>query len=216
MGRRALRKIDTTVELSQHLVMPEELPDPWNTAALFGHEAPVQIEIGSGKGLFLETVATALPEELFLGIEIAEKYAEYCAVQLAKLGISNVKMVHGDAQPLFQKLLLSNSIAAVHIYFPDPWWKRRHRKRRVMNEPLLLDVARVLVPGGKLHFWTDVQEYFETALKLLRQKIPLEGPFDVPEHTPDHARDYQTHFERRKRKDGKPIYRSEFVKPLTS
>jgi tRNA (guanine-N7-)-methyltransferase len=104
-------------------------------------------------------------------------------------------------------------VAAVHVYFPDPWWKARHKKRRVMNESFLADVHRVLVLGGSLHFWTDVEEYFQTTLELMSRVSPLVGPQPVPERTPDHDLDYRTHFERRKRKAGLPIFRAEFKKP---
>ncbi len=77
-------------------------------------------------------------------------------------------MIHGDAQRVFAEVLPEVSVAAVHVYFPDPWWKKRHRKRRVMNERFLRDVERVLIPGGALHFWTDVEEYFQTTLELIR------------------------------------------------
>jgi tRNA (guanine-N7-)-methyltransferase len=80
-----------------------------------------------------------------------------------------------------------------------------------MNEGFLADVERVLAPGGTLHFWTDVEEYFQTTLELIAQvSRGLEGPLPVAEREPEHDLDYRTHFERRKRKDALPIYRSEF------
>jgi tRNA (guanine-N7-)-methyltransferase len=107
-------------------------------------------------------------------------------------------------------------LAAVHIYFPDPWWKKRHRKRRLMREGFLRDVERALKPGGVLHFWTDVQEYFETSLQLLADCTRLEGPLPPladPEKEPP---EFRTHFERRNRLQGVPIYRALFRKPSDS
>jgi tRNA (guanine-N7-)-methyltransferase len=121
-------------------------------------------------------------------------------------------MVHGDGLRIFRELLPDSSLAAVHVYFPDPWWKARHKKRRVMNEAFLKDVERVLEPGGVLHFWTDVEEYFTTTLELMGRVSPLVGPLPVVERPAEHDLDYRTHFERRKRKDGLPIFRSEFRK----
>ena len=121
-------------------------------------------------------------------------------------------MVHGDALRLFHEWLPDQSLAAVHIYFPDPWWKKRHRKRRVMRESLLADVERTLQPGGTLHFWTDVEDYFHTALALLAAHTRLEGPLEVPEAPAEHDMAYRTHFERRVRLGNQPVYRAEFRK----
>ena len=107
----------------------------------------------------------------------------------------------------------NEALAAVHVYFPDPWWKKRHKKRRVMRESLLLDVQRTLRPGGSLHFWTDVEEYFETTLALLAARTSLVGPLPVPEEPAEHDMAYRTHFERRVRKANEPVFRSEFRKP---
>ena len=121
-------------------------------------------------------------------------------------------VVHGDGLRVFHEILPDASLAAVHVYFPDPWWKMRHKKRRVMNEVFLKDVERTLEPGGMLHFWTDVGEYFQTTLALIAEVTRLQGPFDVPEPPSEHDLDYRTHFERRTRKNAEPVYRAEFRK----
>jgi tRNA (guanine-N7-)-methyltransferase len=77
---------------------------------------------------------------------------------------------------------------------------------------LLADIQRTLVDGGELHFWTDVQEYFESSLELISQHTTFTGPVDVPEPAADHDLDYRTHFERRMRMHGEPVYRSLFIK----
>lgn len=213
MGRRALRKIDPALDLSRYLKSFDELPNPWNDTALFGRSAPLEVEVGSGKGLFMASAAAAHPERNFLGLEIAARYAEYAAARLAKKGLTNAVMMSGDALRVFRELLPDSSLAAVHVYFPDPWWKARHRKRRVMNEALVADIERTLQPGGELHFWTDVEEYFQTTLELLAAKSRLEGPLPVPEKPPEHDLDYRTHFERRMRLHHEAVYRSLYRKP---
>lgn len=216
MGRRAVRKIDPTLDLSRHLLELERLPAGWSPHGWFPHpDAPLEVEVGSGKGLFLRRAAQGVPEHNFLGLEIARKYARFAAAQLARRRCTNAAVVQGDALALFREHVPDASLRAVHVYFPDPWWKKRHRKRRVINRPFLLDVQRTLEPEGRLHFWTDVREYFETSLELIRETVALEGPLDVPPEPAEHDLDYRTHFERRMRLSDQPVYRSEFRKPAS-
>src|SRR5688572_11049460 len=104
MGRRALPKIDPTIDFSKHFRTVEELVgQPWKPEVLFGREAPLEVEVGSGKGLFLQNAALAHPEHNFLGIEVAFKYARFIAYRLAKRSISNAIAVHGDGLRLFRE-----------------------------------------------------------------------------------------------------------------
>ncbi len=212
MGRRALRGIDPNLELDAWLLELESLPKPLTAAALFGREAPFEIEVGSGKGLFLRSAAAALPQRCFLGCEVVRKYARFTAAGLANRALTNAKTVAGDALRLFAEWLPDESVAAVHVYFPDPWWKTRHRKRRVMRDAFVRDVERVLEPGGVLHFWTDVAEYFEASLETLAEHTKLDGPRPVEERPAEHDMDYRTHFERRMRQHRADVFRSEFRK----
>jgi tRNA (guanine-N7-)-methyltransferase len=212
MPRRALRKIDPTLDLAYHLKTLEQLPLPFDAAALFGRDAPLEVEVGSGKGLFLQSAVAAVPDHNFLGIEIARKYAHHCAARLAKRGAANGVVLCGDGQRLFREWLTADSLAAVHVYFPDPWWKKRHHKRRVMNPAFLRDVARSLAPGGSLHFWTDVKDYFDASLAVIAEHRQLTGPLEVAELPATHELDFRTHFERRTRLSDQPVYRAEFRK----
>ena len=212
MGRRALPKINSELDLSGHFQDLEQLPQPWDKIALFQRDAPLEVEVGSGKGLFMQNATLANPEHDFLGIEVSRKYARFAAARLAKRSITNGFMVHGDGLRLFRELLPDDHLAAVHVYFPDPWWKARHHKRRVLTEPFLKDVVRTLRPAGKLHFWTDVKAYFDATLELIAERISLAGPIGVPPRDPQHDLDYRTHFERRTRLNDEPVYRAEFVK----
>jgi tRNA (guanine-N7-)-methyltransferase len=216
MGRRSLPKIDPNVDLAGYFLEWESLPRPCTSQSLFGRDAPWEIEVGSGKGLFLAGASAARPGVDFLGIELAYKYARFAAYRLAKRGAGNVKVACADGLRVFHECVPDDVVTAVHVYFPDPWWKKRHKKRRVMNEAFLADVYRVLLPGGALHFWTDVQEYYETTLELIAAIARFEGPLSVEERAAEHDLDYRTHFERRTRLHELPVYRAEFRKPRVS
>ena len=109
-----------------------------------------------------------------------------------------------------QNHVADGSLQAVHVYFPDPWWKKRHRKRRLFTEEFVEQCARVLRPGGRLHVATDVEEYFGIMKGLLTEQPRLrELPPPEPKD-PAHDFDYLTNFERKYRKQGKPIYRAAY------
>lgn len=212
MGRRALRKIDPALDLAPYFKTFDQLPQPWDAAVLFGRSGPVEVDVGCGKGLFTFTAADARSDTNFLGIEISSKYARFAAARLAKDQLYNACIVCGDAKRIFRELFPNGVIRAVHVYFPDPWWKKRHRKRRVLSESFVRDIERALMPGGTFHFWTDVKEYFDVSLELLTTKTMLTGPISVDELLPEHDMDYRTHFERRTRLEDQTVYRAKFNK----
>jgi tRNA (guanine-N7-)-methyltransferase len=175
---------------------------------LFGNENPVEVEIGSGRGLFLLNSALARPETNFLGIEYDFKEGRRAATRLKKRSLPNARLLGADARLVLSKYLADGSAAAAHIYFPDPWWKRRHKKRRIFSSDFIKQVARILAPAGILHAWTDVAEYFEVMQQVvagIAEFRPLPPP---QERSAVHDMDYHTSFERKKRKLGLPIYRA--------
>jgi len=214
VARRTVKTVDPNADLSSVFKMPEDLPKPWDAEKLFGRAAPLELEIGTGKGMFLGKAAGQFPQHNFLGIEISVKYARFAVARLIRQNRTNVIMVCGDAALVLREAIPSGTLAAVHVYFPDPWWKRAHRKRRVLRSEVLQLIESRLMPGGKLHFWTDVEEYFVSTLDLLAAVTALQGPFEVPEPEAADDRDYRTHFERRTRMHGERVYRTEFRKAL--
>lgn len=213
MGRRALKPIAKELDYSRCLLEFDNLPEVCTSDTLFSQPRPLELEIGSGKGLFLASASQQQPEHNFLGVEIAYKYARFSAARLATAGHENAKVLAGCGQRFLRDFVPSDSLEAVHVYFPDPWWKKRHRKRRVLNEAFLKHVVRTLRPGGRLHFWTDVKEYYDATLELIASSIPLAGPYPVEAKPAEHTLDYRTHFERRTRLAEQPVFRSEFAKP---
>ncbi len=179
---------------------------------LVGENSTIELEIGSGKGLFLQAAALANPSHRFVGIELAAKFADQAAQRISRSGITNVSMLRGDAEAFITHKVPTASLAHVHVYFPDPWWRRKHKKRRVLNDDSLREIERILQLGGQLHFWTDVLDYYDLICGHLIDHSKLAGPEFVPERTPQHDMDYTTHFERRARRNGQPIYRALFTK----
>lgn len=142
--------------------LPASRPEPeridW--ATLYGNSNPVEIEVGTGKGLFLLNAALSHPGTNFLGIEIVRKYQLYAATRYAIRNLPNVKTSCADAKVVLRDFVGPGSVAAVHVYFPDPWWKARHKKRRVFTPEFAADAARAIATGGRLYIATDVEEYF--------------------------------------------------------
>ena len=129
MGRRALPKLNPKLDYSDYYDEIGRLPDDWKLSTLFDPTIPLEVELGSGKGLFITTASGVCPERNFLGIEIRKKYANYCAAKISEAGRDNAFMLQGDGLLFFHKFLPDKSVDDVHVYFPDPWWKSKHRKR---------------------------------------------------------------------------------------
>jgi tRNA (guanine-N7-)-methyltransferase len=200
------------IDVSAHLIDPARFAESGASSwlSLFGNDYPVELEIGSGKGLFLLNAATADPTHNFLGIEISRKYARLAAERLAKHTIPNAKVWPGDARIVLPRHIPAASLRVVHVYFPDPWWKKRHKKRRVFTEALVTEIQRILEPGGQLRVASDVEEYFAVIRDLIAASPRFrELPVPLP-NEPRHNLDYLTSFERKYLLEGRPIYRAFF------
>jgi tRNA (guanine-N7-)-methyltransferase len=195
-------------QLAPYLIEPPAGPAPLDWPAVFGNERPVEAEVGFGKGLFLLTASQQSPDVNFLGVEIERKYTLFTATRLAKRGLKNVRLGCADAKLFLKNHVADGSLRAVHVYFPDPWWKNRHQKRRLFTEEFVAQCVRVLRPGGRLHIATDVEEYFGIMKGLLAEQPRLRELPPPEPNDPKHDLDYLTNFERKYRKQGKPIYRA--------
>jgi len=135
--------------------------------AIFGNDQPVEIEIGPGTGTFLLAAAAHYPGTNFFGIEHARGRAFRLQAAIATRGLTNARVIAADAACVVATLTPPASVRAVHIYFPDPWWKRRHHRRRLFTAEFAVGLARMLVPHGRLCVATDVEEVFALVLRTL-------------------------------------------------
>jgi tRNA (guanine-N7-)-methyltransferase len=198
-----------TLDLRPYFLTLSDLPPaPLDLAAVFGNDHPVEVEVGTGRGLFLVNSGTNSPDVNFLGIEYDFKEGRRGARRLQKRELSNVRILGADARAVLRDYLPDQSARAVHVYFPDPWWKRRHKKRRIFDAPFVAEAARILSPGGMLHARTDVEEYFGVMTALVSHDPAFLAMPPPAERHPEHDMDYHTSFERKKRKLGLPIFRA--------
>jgi len=156
LPRQAKRDLRTTPAWTTFLPSVSAL---WSF--VFGNDRPVEIEIGPGRGDVLMTFAAARPEVNFFAIEHVRGAVEYVQARVAHAGFENVRVLAADARCVVTRIVPPASVAAYHVYFPDPWPKRRHRKRRLVDVALAAALRRTLVPGGAVHVATDLRDLFE-------------------------------------------------------
>ena len=142
-------------------ILPGQVEGSLPLATLFGRRAPLEIEIGIGKGRFILQEAERRPATDFLGLEWSVKHLRLAKERAARRGLTNVRFHRADAKHVLADLLPAGSAERVHVYCPDPWPKKRHHKRRLFDAPTTRHLERVLAPGGFLHVSTDVEDYFE-------------------------------------------------------
>ncbi|HIE98381.1 MAG TPA: tRNA (guanosine(46)-N7)-methyltransferase TrmB [Planctomycetes bacterium] len=173
----------------------------------FGNENPVELDIGCGRGLFLFTAAQKNPDINYLGLEIDYREGRRTAERLKKQQMQNARVIGGDCNVVLTKMIEKHSVSAAHVYFPDPWWKKRHHKRRLFTQEFTGILSDVVQPNGHVHSWSDVAEYFDIIKSLMDGQPDFNALTAAPERDPVDDMDYQTSFERKKRKLGLPIYR---------
>jgi tRNA (guanine-N7-)-methyltransferase len=166
---------------------------------------PYELEIGFGRGMFLIERAQAAPRSAILGVEIKRKWAYLVSERAKSLGLTNVRVFGADARDVLARLAPDACFTRVFMHFPDPWWKKRHAKRRLTGAAMFDPVARLLTPGGELFIQTDVEDRAADFLQDLR----THGGFDVPDPGYVAENPYQARSNREKRAiaDGLPIFR---------
>ncbi len=139
----------------------EDLGAPIDFAQLFGRRAPVQIEIGTGKGTFILHEARARPEVDFIGIEWSRPFYLFAVDRIGRWGMTNVRIIHTDAAVFLGLYVPPESVDCLHLYFPDPWPKKSHRKKRMLQQCNMHYLVQCLKRGGEIRIATDHDEYYE-------------------------------------------------------
>lgn len=145
---------------SSTIFRPVSWVEPLRLEAMFSVARPLEVELGSGDGSFLARWTAAHPEHNFIGVERLLGRLRKLDRKARRLGLANLRLMRIEASYFLQYLLPPGSTRALHVYFPDPWPKRRHRANRLINEAFVRAAARVLAPGGVVHLRTDDEDYF--------------------------------------------------------
>ncbi|MCD6681039.1 MAG: tRNA (guanosine(46)-N7)-methyltransferase TrmB [Burkholderiaceae bacterium] len=179
--------------------------DAQRNAALFGRAAPLVVEIGFGMGDATAQIAAAEPQHDFLGIEVYPAGVGALLMRIDAQRLANVRIVQHDAVEIFREMLAPDSLARVQVFFPDPWPKKRHHKRRLIQPPFVALLASRLQPGGLLHCATDWEPYAGQMLDVLSQESLLENTASDGGFAP--RPDYRplTRFENRGRRLGHEV-----------
>lgn len=188
--------------------IPALAEGPLDTSAWFGRDAPVVLEIGSGMGETTAQLAQAQPEVNYLAVEVYKPGLAQLLSRAETLEIDNLRLLRGDAVVLLEDHVAPDSLDEVRIFFPDPWPKKRHHKRRLVQASVVELIASRLVPGGVLHLATDWESYAEQMLSVCKQEPSLRNRYtDAPEGWAPRP-DWRpvTKFESRAHEEGREIH----------
>jgi tRNA (guanine-N7-)-methyltransferase len=189
------------------LFAPSSIVEPINTEALFSSVQPLEIELGSGNGAFLLNYAALHPERNFLAVERLLGRIRKLDRKGPRAGLRNLRLLRMEASYALEYLLPRASAQAIHVYFPDPWPKRKHHRRRLINARFMELAANVLAPCGILHLRTDDTDYF-TQMTAVARANPAFQQTSIPEELTA----VSTEFEKLFMDQGLPIHRTAFQK----
>lgn len=188
---------------------PESIEGSLNFKDVFGRKAPVHIEIGSGKGTFLVHQAKAQPDINFLGIEWANKFYKHAVDRIGRWALPNVRLIRTDVAAFLPEHVSDASISCFHIYFPDPWPKKRHHKRRFICGVNFAQMIRCLETDGLVNIATDHAGYFEQISEVIDAEIAtgrVQKTDFVRSAGAQENEAVGTNYERKYLKAQKPIY----------
>lgn len=213
---RAIRSFvrrEGRITRSQQRALDELLPvyglpcgEPIDPATVFGRKAPLTLEIGFGNGDSLATMAAQDPAGDFIGIEVHRPGVGHLLLQLQRRELTNVRVMCDDAVQLIGQCLPDRSLDRVLLFFPDPWPKKRHHKRRIVQPPFLDLIAAKLKPGGILHMATDWEPYAQHMLDVLSRSAGFRNCAGPGRYSPRPDYRPETRFERRGQRLGHGVY----------
>ncbi|MGM9491911.1 tRNA (guanosine(46)-N7)-methyltransferase TrmB [Ideonella sp. YS5] len=184
MGTGQQRALET---LGPRFVLPFS-SSPLDLPATYGRQAPLVLEIGFGMGAATAEIAAARPETDFLGVEVHTPGVGALLKRIGEMELANLRIVQHDAVQVVEQMIAPASLSGVHVFFPDPWHKKKHNKRRLVQPPFVALLASRLAPGGYLHCATDWQPYAEQMLEVLSAEPTLvntaEGYAPRPDYRP--------------------------------
>ena len=184
---------------------PASYVERLDVGRLFSRPQPLEVELGSGDGSFLAQWARRCPERNFLGVERLLGRLRKLDRKGQRAGLANLRLLRIEASYFLEWLLPRGSVSALHVYFPDPWPKRKHRKNRLINEAFARSAALALVPGGRLYLRTDDADYFSQMLGVLGASAAFEAVA-----TPEELSGVLTDFERGFQARGVPTLRAAY------
>lgn len=184
----------------------EYQPEPVDLPALFGREAPVTLEIGFGMGASLVTMAQNTPQQNFLGIEVHAPGVGACLAAAKEADVQNLRVMCHDAVEVLEKMIPDNSLRMVQLFFPDPWHKARHNKRRIVQVPFAELVMRKLKLGGVFHIATDWEAYAEHMLEVMNSIDGYRNQSEQQNYVPRPETRPLTKFEQRGQRLGHGVW----------
>lgn len=207
-----MRRIPLKIEAPELRVDPEQIVRPFAWSDLFPQAAPVEVEIGIGKGRFINLAAKQRPEINHLGVEWANKYLRVAESRAQSEQLENIRFARVDASKMMLALPTA-SVQAFYVFYPDPWPKRKHLKNRFLRPEMGEQLARVLIDGGKLHvatdhdgYWAALQPVFDSLDPFDRQERFGGEEFPIPEGEP------LTHFEIKYASENRSRHRATWVR----
>jgi tRNA (guanine-N7-)-methyltransferase len=184
-------------------------PPDW--AAVFGSPGPLELEIGSGAGAFALGHAARHPRIRYVAIEWRKKYARELEHRAQARGLTNLRVVEADARAVIPRLFAPKSLAGIHLQFPDPWWKRAHRKRAILTPAFTSLLLELAAPGGVFDLRTDVRSRAEEMIAAL-EAAGWHNPLGPGAFHPADPEEVPSSRERRYLERGEPVYRARLVR----
>lgn len=187
----------------------KEAPD-WDL--VFGSGGPLELEIGCGAGGFALEYVRQNPGTRLVAFEWRKKFAREVAFRAQKLGLTNLRVIEGDARLEIPRIFTPSCLSAIHLQFPDPWWKRAHQKRAILQPDFTRFLLTLLIPGGCFDFRTDVEDVGRRGLETL-EGAGFHNPLGPGVFHPYLPQEVPSTRERRYLASGEPVYRGRLLKP---